>query len=856
MKYLITAVFAIIIVLHCIAQQPINKILKDSIINRRDDSLIADLKQNQIADIPIVMMDESDLKDNTSPDIQPILTASNDPFLSQFSFQFSEIYFRMRGYSSDNNSMYLNGLLMQQVDNGYTALSSWSGLYSVLQYKQQNIAANAADFSFGGIGVTSNLDARSYNKKRQTTIRYAISNRNFSNGFFLSHFSGINKKGWSFSVALQYRSANEGYVPGTYFYGGNYFLGISKRISSKYTLSVSMMGSSSIKTKQSMVLPEMDSLSGTHYYNSFWGYQNGVKRNANVLYTQQPTVIVTQDFRFNNHNNLTVAAGVIYTIQSSTALDWFNAPTPYPDYYKYLPSYQTNIAQKLLIQQLIINDDRYRQINWLKLYDANNASIETINNANGILGNSVTGKRSHYILAENHFNKLQFAATATYNSLIAKRIKLSAGATFQQQTNYNYRTVKDLLGGKFWVDWNQFAQNVVANNTAVQNDVAVPNKIVQQGEKYGWNYNINFQYLQGWLQTVITGKHIDFFVASQISNTKYYRTGNVRNGLFVDNSFGKSAIQNFINYAAKTGITFKINGRNFIYLNSIYLTKAPFYDNVFISPRTRNSIQDTISSELIQSAETGYILNSKKIRLRLSGYFTQKKNAIDVLSYYDDDLHNFVNYALTNISTTHFGGELGFEIKLNNHFRLTGAAALGDYFYSDRQYATITADNTASVLAKDIVYTNNYKIASVPQEAYSVGFQYRTKKAFVGVNGNYFNRLWMGFNPVRRTYRAVQDIAKNSQQWNNILLQQQLPAQYFLNAIAGYTIDLSPITSKRNSFIAINTSVNNILNNQQIITGAYEQLRFDFTNQNPNTFPAKYQYAYGTTYSCSIALHF
>jgi len=57
-------------------------------------------------------------------------------------------------------------------------------------------------------------------------------------------------------------------------------------------------------------------------------------------------------------------------------------------------------------------------------------------------------------------------------------------------------------------------------------------------------------------------------------------------------------------------------------------------------------------------------------------------------------------------------------------------------------------------------------------------------------------------------------------------------------------------------FLVFNVGVNNILDNQSIVTGGYEQLRFDFDTKDPNQFPAKLYYAYGLNYFASVTLRF
>src|SRR6185436_7545691 len=189
--------------------------------------------------------------------------------------------------------------------------------------------------------------------------------------------------------------------------------------------------------RQGSSVQEMVDLAGDHYYNPNWGYQNGVKRNASIARSFKPVFILTHDYRLNNKTTITTAAGYSFGKRSITALDWYNAADPRPDYYRYLPSYTstwastTDPAQGQMLYDLMKNDINYRQINWQNLYNVNRASMATITDANGIPGNSVSGHRSRYIVEERIINTQRFNVNSTINTKLTDNIDLTAGASYQ-----------------------------------------------------------------------------------------------------------------------------------------------------------------------------------------------------------------------------------------------------------------------------------------------------------------------------------------------------------------------------------------------------------------------------------------
>ena len=836
------------------------KVKKDTTITAIADTTLDEIKDNALDNIPVVSLDENDNLDGSAQNISSQMNSGRNPFTNAASYNFSAVRFRVRGYDADQFTTYMNGVPMENLDNGFTPYGLWGGLNDVLRNRQNTHGLQSAKYGPGDLGGSTFLDTRAFRQRKQTTINYAISNRNYSNRFFITHSTGFNKKGWAFSFSGSRRWADEGFTDGTYYNGWSFYTGVDKRFNANHTLSFVAFGTPTENGRQGSSVQEMLDIAGTNFYNPYWGYQNGKKRNVSVAKSFQPFGILTHDWKISDKTSLVTAASYSLGNRSTTGLDWYNAPDPRPDYYRYLPSYEDDPILKQKIYDVLKNDVNHRQINWDALYNANYANRETIKDVNGIAGNDVTGRRSVYIVEERvtHTNRLNFSSVL--NTSINKHIDLSAGLTFESQKNNYYKKVDDLLGGAFYVDINQFAQRDFGSNpVAAQNDVNNPNRILAVGDKFGYNYDINIQKTSGWVQADVKLKNVEFFVSGQHSYTNFWRMGNVKSGLFPNNSYGKSAEQHFYNYAFKAGVTYKLATGHYFFANAAYTTKAPFFENAYLAPRTRDFVQDDLRSEQISSAEAGYILIAPTVKFRATAYYTLFKNEVNVLTFYNDEVRNFVNYAINNIGKEHMGVELGAEVIAYKGLTVNAAAAIGRYRYNTRQNATVTLDNSSEVVSKNnTVYSKNFNVPT-PQEAYTIGLNYRSRKYwYVNVNFNYFDQMWLDFNPLRRTYTAVEGLDPASAQWHSIVDQTRLKAQYTLDAFAGYSWLMNNRfrSLKKRTFMLFNVGVNNILNNQNIVSGGFEQLRFDFQNKDVNKFPSKQFYAYGLNFFASVGLRF
>lgn len=824
------------------------------------DSILESLKDNLLDNIPVISIDENDGQDGSAQNISSQLSAGRDPFLNAATFKFSAVRFRIRGYDADQFGTYINGVPMENLDNGFTPFGQWGGLNDVLRNRETTIGMDPTTFAFGEMGGLTNFDTRASRQRKQTSFNYALSNRNYVHRLMLTHSTGLNKKGWAFTLSGSRRWAEEGFAEGTYYNGWSFFGAVDKRFNDRHLLSFVAFATPTENGRQGSSIQEMIDIAGNNFYNPFWGYQNGKKRNASVAKSFQPIGILTHDWKISDKTTLVTAGSFSFGKRSLSGLDWYNAADPRPDYYRYLPSYQLDPTYAAQMWDEMKSDVNKRQINWDALYNTNYSSFESVNNANGIPGNTVSGRRSHYILEDRVVKTTKYNFNTTLNSTISEHVIFSGGITYQAQVNNYYKEVDDLLGGDFYVDINQFAErDFPTNPDAGQNDINRPNRILKEGDKFGYDYDINIKKGSAWLQGVFKFRKIDLFIATENSFTNFFRRGNVRPGLFKDNSYGKSTTHSFFNSSIKGGITYKIDGRNYIFANGSYASRAPFFENAYLAPRTRDFVQNDLKSEEVGSIEAGYVMNAPKLKLRATGYYTQFKNQLNVITFYNDEFRNFVNYAISNIGKVHTGVEFGAEAKIYRGLSLNAAAAVGKYFYNTRQLATVTADNSSQLLSvNDVVYSKNFYVPT-PQNAYTIGLDYRSPQFwFINVNFNFFDKMYLDFNPVRRTEAASSGVEEGSALWHDIIDQKRLDNQYTLDAFAGYSwmMNRKFKSMKKRTYLVFNVGVNNILDNRNIVSGGFEQLRFDFAEKNTNKFQDRKFFAYGINYFASIGLRF
>ncbi|MDD2322572.1 MAG: TonB-dependent receptor plug domain-containing protein [Bacteroidales bacterium] len=807
------------------------------------------------ADIPVITISASELEeDEQSQDISGLLSASDDIFVSTAGYTFGSARFRIRGYDSEYTTVMINGVPMNDMETGRAYWSSWGGLNDAT--RNQVVQTGIADQmnSFGGIGGSTDIITRASQYAPTKKITYSMANRSYRNRMMFLYATGEMENGWSVAASGSRRWAQEGYVSGTFYDAWGYFLSVEKRFSAKHSIGFLALGAPSKSGRSNVSTQEAYDLSGDNYYNSNWGWQDGKKRNARVSQYNQPIFMLSHYFNINDRSKLQSSLSYTFGRGGATALDWVETGDPRPDYYKNLPSYFELIGDEMLYQSTLAeweNSEGGPQLNWENMYFANRKYLKTVYNANGIEGNTVQGFRSKYIIEDRRNDKNDLGLNITYTSDVSSELDVAGGITVQRHKGRIFKEVVDLLGGDWYLDIDKFADeepNAILD--VAQPDLNNPNHIAYVGDVVGYDYIANVNKYKAWGIADYTWSSFDWFVAAEVSATSYWRTGNMRNGHFPENSYGDSEKQQFLNMGAKTGLTWKINGRNYLVGNALFMTKAPEFRTAYISPRTRDQVVDNLQSESIVSGDISYLLRTPVIKARLTLYYTQFNNQTWARSFYHDEQKTFVNYVMTGVDKRSAGAELGLEAKLSPTFTLTAMGNKGMFIYTSRPVVTIAQDNSAEVLAEErTVYLKNYYVGGGPQSVGSLGLKYFSPKFWsAGVSFNYYAAMYLDANPDRRTEEAVAGYAIDDLRRADLLLQEQLPDGFTLDAFVYKSFKIDQY------YIGVSLNVSNILNNQELATGGFEQLRYDSTT--PGKFPPKLFYLYGRTFFLNLNLRF
>ncbi len=790
-----------------------------------------------------------------------VLTGSSDNiYYNAANYSFSLMRFRMRGYDSYLNTTYINGIPFNDLARGRFNYSTLGGMNRMFRNRTNTIGMGASSYGFGSVGGSSNINTitESYAPGFNGTLSYT--NSNYKYRAMATYSTGMQENGLAFTISAIGRYADEGVVPGTFYNAGGLFISAEKEFNKNHSVTLTAWCNPRRYANGKATVQEVFDLTGDNLYNPTWGWQNGKKRSDNIRENFDPTVMLNYIYK-NEKTSVNTGVAFRWVHFARTRLAYYNGSDTRPDYYRNLPSYWVNFnndnpEMEAYYTDLWQNDESFRQLDWDSFYRAN-----YLNNVQNESLPDSEKKGSTYIQQLEHSNQFNFIMGSTVNHRLNDHMTLQGGVNLNYTRTADYATVKDLLGGEFWRDVDGFAErdmnNPDANADIIQNNLNNPDRRAKQGDRIGWDYNIHALKAQAWLQNQINLPKWDINYGITMSYEQFFRDGLMRNGRAPLNSYGRSATQHFDDAMVKAGATYKLDGRNYFSIRAQYGTVAPVINDVYISPRIKDTTVGDVRSTRVFSIDGTYTWNYRRFRGSISAYFTDMNYATERYGFWDENINAFSNFALSGVHRQYKGIELGMAYQITSSLKATFAGNFARYRYANNPMGTQSFENGLHPDITTKYYLKNYYCTSTPQTAFNIGLAWNAPKMwFFNVDASWLADYYVRLAyPRHRVITGLADYAGTEQNLVSLVdqftQQEKLKNNWVMNASVGKVIYIN-----RKVSLNFNVSVSNLLNNRNLITQATEQFRIDTRTYNPNAYPTKYMYAQGVKVFVNAGVRF
>ena len=803
--------------------------------------------------------EDDDMSSNVS-----IINSNSNIYASEVGYLFSPMRFRYRAFDQKYNDIYINGTPINDMESGQFRYSWVGGLNQQTRNMESALPFETNNFSMTGMGGSNNYNFRPASMPVGHRFTLSGANRSYTLRGMYTFNSGLNSKGWAFSANITYRWANEGYVEGTFYNSLSYFLGVQKVFGDgSHSLSLVTWGNPTERASQGAGTDEMYWLANDRYYNPYWGYQNGKKRNSRIVHDYSPTALLTWDWNINKDTKLTTSLLGKYTMYESTKLNYNNSSNPHPSYWKNMPSSYYDVwgesdpsnrtPQALEDWNRAYNfwtsSKANRQINWDQLYYANGIAAQQ-------------GQDAMYYIQAKHNDALTLTFSSTLNMQLGKDKQLNVGIIGSSNKGMHYQTMEDLLGATTYHNINTYALGTYDRNSdEIQYDLNHRDKVIGVGDKFGYDYNLLVNNSKLWASYTENFGILHYTLAARLGYTSMQRDGKMRNGLAADNSYGKSKTAEFIDGGFKLNTSLNLGRGNTLTFGIGYEHRAPQARTAFASPEINNDFVTNLKNEQVFSTELGYQFENAWLHANINAYYSHLRNVTDWQNYYFDDINSFSYVSLTGIKKEYYGLEAGLKFKVTSAFDVKLLGTISDAKIRNNSHVRYM-NSTSAEYIDEIVYNKGMRDSGTPLTAASLGLSYHSGGWYIDLNCNYYDRIYLSYSP---SYRYESTLQTRQKIYGNVYNEGKVLASAIEQAQGhgGFMLDGSigrSIYLKR-GMLSINLMVTNILNNQNLCTGGYEQSRSNYTNSgntrayNFTRNPMKF-YAYGTNGMLNITYRF
>jgi len=762
----------------------------------------------------------------------------------------------IRGFDQRNVAVMVDGVPVNDMENGQVYWSNWDGLGDIIRTTQVQRGLGASKLAIASVGGTINYISKGIDQKLSASARQEVN----SFGLYKTSFafnSGQLKSGWGVTLAGSRKWGNN-WADGTFTDAWSYYAKVQKRYK-KHLFSLSANGAPQQHGQRLDKMP-------IAIYDKAYAEKLGI--DVAKVYKTSP---YTTKYR--------EARGMLYNPNWGTAngkdfnerINYYHKPQFNLSHF-YTPSEKLTISTIVYaslgtgggtgLKGSVPRDTTTGQLKFQTVYDANSNSAPAVYNPSEHIS-------STFLRASRNDHKW-YGVLSTFTIKATKNINILGGIDARYYKGAHYQTVYDLIGGDYAVD----VPNPSNNSGNLNQPVGAGNEpfyVKRLNDKV--SYHNDAKVMWGGLFGQVEykkDKWSTFFTAS-VSETAYQRidyfkrkdliidgntynqavgygdvfyyngtdhviaynnsvittsgdttiinnpgTGpnqtivNVTNTYNNSSSEARAATTNrkwFLGYTVKGGANYNINEHHNVFMNIGHLNMAPRMNVVFDN---NNKEFLDVQNQKVYAIEAGYGFKHSKAAANVNLYYTLWKNKPPAYTPTVPDLVNggVLSYNINGLDALHKGIELDFIYKFLPNLDFEGLISLGDWKTISGKKVYVT--NEDGVVQDSVDFSaKNVHVGDAAQNQYAASIRWEIIKGlYIKPRYTYFAKNFANFDPT-----TLVDGNKDRESW-------RMPEYGILDIYAGYDFKVWKMK------MAINAGMVNVLNTTYI-TDAQNGSAFD-----------------------------
>lgn len=721
---------------------------------------VADIAKDRKTPVAVSTIKEAQIIEKLgNQEFPEILNTTPSVYATKGGGGFGEGKLNIRGFAQENIAIMINGMPVNDMENGRVFWSNWAGLSDVTSAMQVQRGLGSSKLAIASVGGTVNIVTRAADKKEGGVVSVGVGNNDYLKTLF-AYNTGKSTKGWSSSFLMS-RTAGSTYVDGTEYEGYNYYFALGyQKPGGNHDFQFTITGapqwhnnrSTSSTISDYIKYNNGDGTNPNRKYNPDWGYRNGeVFANRNNYY-HKPIMSLNWDWKIDAKSKLNT---VVYASFGRGA------------------GVNGNVGKA---GGKSISDPSFRTASGQINFDAIvNANAATTVDATTPVGNTMAQAAS--INSHNWFG-----AISSFNHKINDNLKFTVGIDGRYYYGYHYQVVSDFLGASAYKDGSNknIPYNIVTKAFSPRPSWnPFGGKVDNLSDMITYDNDGEVLWYGGFGQLEYSNDNLSAFVQGAVSNQAFQRIDNflvdgvsLLNGTLAGTPATnqptalnpvlntKTGFKDILGYNIKGGANYNINEQHNVFANIGYYSKQPFLNAVY--PNNKNFLNPNLTNEKIFGVEAGYGFRSGIFSANVNLYRTSWKDRFqrrsNITATYTDNTGATVTttsaYAnIAGITEIHQGAEFDFIANINKHVSLNGMFSIGDWYYEGNAEGSLFTETNEPIVTgttpTTTLYLDKVKVGSSAQLTAAAGLNIKPVTGLsLDVNYRYVDNLYGNINPL------------------------------------------------------------------------------------------------------------
>lgn len=705
--------------------------LEASAIGLGGISIIADRAKERETPVAFSNLTKKQIEEQLgSQDIPMVLNTTPSVYATMQGGGAGDARVNVRGFNQRNVAIMINGVPINDMENGWVYWSNWDGIGDATSSIQVQRGLSAVNLATPSIGGTMNVITSPAEATAGVTYKQEFGSGRFYKSTVFGHTGLIDGK-YAISAGVV-RKVGEGLIDGTWTDAWAYYLGASYNINKKNRVEFYAMGAPQRHGQNSYkqniaaydsnfakevdgydvnAIPKFPQSAAGRFYNENWGpvtytYNEQQSWNGKEHDRYSPNFMSERENYF--HKPL---VNLNWYTQWNDKLSQFTTV-----YYSGGTGGGSGTAGSMKWNY----NSPSRFVNWDATI-ANNMGSDT---AKGILRNSVN-------------NQWSVGAISKLTYQFTDNLKASVGIDWRTAEIDHYREVRDLLGGKYYY-WggNQFASG--------------SEHLKQLGDKFDyWNTN-TVDWIGGYAQAEYSADNLTVYGMAGYSTIKYSYVNHFKKN---DDGAKITTESDAIGgYQVKGGASYRVGEHIAFFANAGYVSKVPIFDVVIDDGDGFLATDPENEKFLAFEAGANIGLLDDDLNIKINYYNTSWKDRTNSLRVFDENNEENTLF-LTGMEQLHSGIEAEIAYQPCNFFRGDLALSFGNWEY------TKDVKGEYKIYGEDAVITEQYnyyvkglKVGDAPQTQIAASLTFMPiKPARIQLIARYNDNNYADWDPFSRT---------------------------------------------------------------------------------------------------------